>query len=278
MGAAGNRVGLRLDHVGVAPRGYAILQSMLNVESRGSVMTLTLNRPEVRNAFNDELIAALSKSFIELPPSVRVVVIRGEGPGFCAGGDLEWMRKASSYTEEQNYEDALKLAQLFRAIVECPAVVISLVHGAAFGGGCGLVAASDIAIARSDAKFSFSEVKLGLIPATISPFVLAKIGHGHARALFTSGEPFDAEKALRIGLVHEIADDLNAAVNFKIKHILMSGPSAVTASKRLAVDDDLNLETTARRLARARAGDEGKEGVAAFLEKRKASFVEEWNG
>lgn len=247
---------------------------MLKVEQSGSVLHLTLNRPEVRNAINDELIAALTQAIVGASSGTRVVLIRGEGKGFCAGGDLEWMRKAAAYTEEQNYQDARKVAGLFQAIVESPAVVISLVHGAAFGGGSGLVAASDIAIARPDAKFSFSEVKLGLIPATISPFVMDKIGKGHARALFTTGEPFSAEYALRIGLIHEIADDLELAAREKIKHILMSGPQAVAASKQLTVDEDLTIDNTARRLARARAGEEGKEGVAAFLEKRPATFVE----
>jgi methylglutaconyl-CoA hydratase len=251
---------------------------MLKVESKGPVLYLTLNRPEVRNAINDVLIAALTQALEELPQGTRAVVLRGEGQGFCAGGDLEWMRKAAAYTEEQNYQDALKLAALFRAIVDCPAVVIALIHGAAFGGGIGLVACCDIAIAKQDAKFSFSEVKLGLIPATISPFVIDKIGRGHARALFTTGEPFGAEHALRVGLVHEVADDLDEAANRKLKHILMSGPKAVAASKRLTLDDDLSPETTARRLARARAEEEGKEGVAAFLEKRKAAFVVELDG
>lgn len=249
---------------------------MLKVESKASVLNLTLNRPEVRNAINDELIAALTNALHSIPAETRAVVIRGEGQGFCAGGDLDWMRKAAAYTEEENYQDAMKLAGLFKAITDCPAVVISLVHGAAFGGGCGLVAASDIAIASPDAKFSFSEVKLGLIPATISPFVIGKIGAGHARALFTTGEPFGAEHALRIGLVHEVTEDLNEAVNRKIKNILASGPRAVSGAKQLTLED-LSIEETARRLARARAGDEGKEGVAAFLEKRKASFVEEWS-
>jgi len=246
---------------------------MLKVESKGPVLYLTLNRPEVRNAINDVLIAALTQAFTDLPVGTRAVVLRGEGQGFCAGGDLEWMRKAAAYTEEQNYQDALKLAALFQAIVNCPAVVIALVHGAAFGGGSGLVACCDIAIAKSDAKFSFSEVKLGLIPATISPFVIDKIGKGHARALFATGEPFGAEHALRIGLVHDVAEDLDAAANYKLKHILMSGPKAVAASKRLTLDEDLSSDTTARRLARARAEEEGREGVAAFLEKRKAAFV-----
>jgi methylglutaconyl-CoA hydratase len=250
---------------------------MLRVESKGPVLYLTLDRPEVRNALNDKLIAALTLAVQELPTGTRALVIAGEGPGFCAGGDLEWMRKAADYTEEQNYEDAKRVADLFRSITECPAVVIAAVHGAAFGGGSGLVASADVAIARSDAKFSFSEVKLGLVPATISPFVVAKVGQGHARALFTTGEPFDAHRALRIGLIHEVDDDLEAAVNRKLKHILMSGPEAVSVSKQVAIQE-YSADETARILARARAGGEGKEGVGAFLEKRKADFVVDWNG
>ena len=147
----------------------------------GPVLRVTLNRPEVRNAFNDELIARLADTFAGITKETRAVVIAGEGEAFCAGGDLEWMKKASGYTHEENQRDATRLARLFRAIAECPAVVIARVSGPAFGGGCGLVAASDIAIASDDSKFAFSEVRLGLIPATISPFVIPKIGAGHAR-------------------------------------------------------------------------------------------------
>lgn len=250
---------------------------MLSAETRGSVLRLTLDRPDVRNAFNDELIGRLSDSFIGLSGDIRAVVLAGNGSAFCGGGDLNWMREAAAYTEEQNYEDALKLARLFKAMVECPAVVIARVHGPAFGGGCGLVAAADVAIASTEAKFAFSEVKLGLIPATISPFVVEKIGRGHARALFTTGEAFGSEKALRIGLVHEVVspEALDAAVDGKIKAVLTSGPRAVASSKRLASESPVGVEESARRLARARAGEEGKEGVAAFLEKRKATFVED---
>jgi enoyl-CoA hydratase/carnithine racemase len=250
---------------------------MLTVESNGPILQVRLNRPEVRNAFNDELIAALTKSFRTVPTGTRAVVLSGEGVAFCAGGDLEWMRRAAAYSEEQNYQDALKLAGLFQSVAECPAVVITRVNGAAFGGGCGLVAASDVAIASDDAKFAFSEVRLGLIPGTISPFVIPKIGAGHARALFATGEAFDADHALRIGLVHEVvtAAGLDEAVERKLKPVLAAGPKAVIASKRLVLDSPLSVEECARRLATARAGDEGKEGVVAFLEKRKASFVAE---
>jgi enoyl-CoA hydratase/carnithine racemase len=247
---------------------------MLRVEYEGAVLRVTLDRPEVRNAFNDALIARLFEVF-STERGARAIVLTGSGDAFCAGGDLQWMRQAAAYTEEQNYEDALKLANLFKAIVENPAVVIARVNGAAFGGGCGLVAAADVAIASEDALFAFSEVRLGLVPATISPFVLPKIGAGNARALFTTGEAFKAERALRIGLVHETVagSDLDAAVGKKLKAILGAGPQAVATSKLIAQGTPMDLETAARVLARARAGDEGKEGVAAFLDKRKASFV-----
>jgi enoyl-CoA hydratase/carnithine racemase len=247
---------------------------MLRVESDGPLLRVTLNRPEVKNAFNDELIAELHKAFAGVRlGETRVVVLAGEGDAFCAGGDLQWMKKAASYTEEQNYEDALKLAKLFQAMVDCPAVIIARVQGAAFGGGCGLVSASDVAIAGEKALFAFSEVRLGLVPATISPFVIPKIGQGHARALFATGEAFGAEHALRIGLVHEVSQDLDASIDKKIKTVLSAGPHAVAKAKALGWNQPLDLESASRLLASVRAGDEGKEGVAAFLEKRKATFV-----
>ncbi len=249
---------------------------MLRVEYEGPVLRVTLDRPEVRNAFNSDLIARLYDVFTS-KVSARALVLTGAGDAFCAGGDLQWMREAAAYTEEQNYQDALKLANLFRAMVENPAVVIARVNGAAFGGGCGLVAAADVAVASESALFAFSEVRLGLVPATISPFVLPKIGAGNARALFTTGEAFKADRALRIGLVHEVVapEELDAAVNKKLKAILGAGPVAVASSKMIAQGAPMDLETAARVLAKARAGEEGKEGVAAFLDKRKAAFVTE---
>lgn len=247
---------------------------MLRVSSEGPVLRVVLDRPDVRNAFNDELIARLTEVFAGVASGTRAVVLSGEGKSFCAGGDLEWMKRASGYTEEQNYQDALKLSGLFRSIAECPAVTIARVHGAAFGGGSGVVASCDIAVCSPDALFAFSEVKLGLIPGTISSYVIPKIGAGHARALFATGEAFGAEKALRIGLVHEVGDDLDALVDAKLKAILAAGPKAVADAKRIVLDFPLPAEECARRLAKARASDEGKEGVAAFLERRKASFVE----
>lgn len=247
---------------------------MLRVETDGPLLRVTLNRPEVKNAFNDELIAQLVQTFTSIKlGDARAVILSGEGDAFCAGGDLQWMKKAAGYSEEENYRDALKLARLFQAMVDCPAVVVVKVQGAAFGGGCGLVAASDVAIAGPKALFAFSEVKLGLVPATISPFVIPKIGQGNARALFATGEAFGAEQALRIGLVHEVAEDLDAAVEKKLKAILSAGPQAVARAKNLGWSQPLDLETAARLLALVRAGDEAKEGIGAFLEKRKANFV-----
>lgn len=238
---------------------------------------VTLNRPEVRNAINDVLISDLTQVFLELPESVRVVVLGGEGKAFSAGGDLEWMKKAATYSEEENFQDAVRLGRLFEAIGTCHAVVISRVQGAAFGGGCGLVCASDIGIAARGSLFAFSEVRLGLVPGTISSWVIPKIGHGHARALFTTGEAFDADHALRIGLVHHVCEpeELDNAVNEKVKAILRNGPHAVAVSKQTAVEGPYELDKAARILARARSSAEGQEGVAAFLEKRAPNFAVE---
>lgn len=253
---------------------------MLKIERDGPVLRLTLNRPEVRNAFNEELIGALGEAFSGARGQgsvVRAVVLSGEGKAFCAGGDLEWMRRAASFTEEQNYEDALALAQLFHTIATCPAVVVARVQGAAIGGGCGLVAAADVAVCEPECKFAFSEVRLGLLPATISPIVIPKIGAGHARALFSTGEAFGAERALRIGLVHEVVpfSDLDAAVEAKVSTVLAAGPNAAAQAKRIALAPPMSLEEAARVLAKARSSEEGREGVAAFLEKRKAKWVGE---
>lgn len=252
-------------------------RTMLNVESKGSVLRVTLNRPEVRNAFDDELIAQLASVFEHVGDEVRAVVVSGAGETFCAGGDLNWMRRAAGYSVEQNEADALILARLFQSIVDCRAVVIAQVHGAAFGGGCGLVAAVDVAIAAEGTRFSFSEVKLGLVPATISPFVLPKIGPGHARHLFTTGEVFDAHHALRIGLVHDVVarEELEAATAKRVKAVLASGPRAVASAKKLAQSAPLGLEAAARLLAETRAGDEAREGIAAFLDRRPANYVVE---
>ena len=250
---------------------------MLRTETDGPVVRLTLDRPDVRNAFNETLIRALTEAFAGLPSGTRAVVLSGEGKAFCAGGDLEWMRQAASYSEEQNFEDAMRLAELFQAIADCPACVIARIHGAAFGGGCGLVAASDVAIAREDSLFAFSEARLGLIPATISNFVIPKIGHGNARWLFTTAETFDAPTALRVGLVHDVvsAESLDAAIAKRVEAVLKCGPQAVASAKRVCTKGPYPLQDSARALAAARSGAEGMEGVAAFLEQRPASFVRE---
>lgn len=249
-------------------------EPMLNVESEGPILRVTLNRPEVRNALNDELIAQLASVFRHLASDVRAVVLTGTGEAFCAGGDLAWMRKAGDYSPPQNVQDALGVYGLFQSIVDCPAVVIARIQGPCFGGGCGLAAAADVAIAAENALFAFSEVRLGIVPATISRFVIEKIGAGHARHLFTTGEAFDAEHALRIGLVQYVSSltELDAAVDKRLRAVLTAGPAAVAAAKRLAQTPPLGALEAAQLLAEIRASDEAKEGLSAFLEKRRADF------
>lgn len=248
---------------------------MLKVDREGPVLRVSLNRPEVRNALNDELIASLYQLFTTLSSEIRVVVLSGEGTAFCAGGDLEWMRKAAGYSEEENLADAMRISKMFTAIRDCQAVTIASVHGAAMGGGCGIIAACDVAVSSEDAKYAFSEVKLGLIPATISPVVIDRIGKGHSRALFATGEVFNAAHALQIGLVHEVSAARERAVDKKVRAILSAGPKAIVGAKRLVIDSPLSAEETARRLAEARASEEAQAGIAAFLEKKPAPFVAE---
>jgi enoyl-CoA hydratase/carnithine racemase len=246
---------------------------MLNVEAQGPILYVTLNRPEVRNAFNEELIAALTETFETLTDETRIVVLGGEGRAFCAGGDLEWMRRAANYTEAENQADARRLARLYQLVMECAPVVVANVHGAAFGGGIGLVAASDFCIADPGTKFSFSEVRLGLVPATISSIVIPKIGAGYARAYFSTGMVFDAITAKHIGLVHEVSDNSYEFMDGFLKDILKAGPRAVATSKLIAQRPIMTPEEAGSLLAEVRASDEGKEGIGAFLEKRQASFV-----
>ena len=248
---------------------------MLLVEAQGPVTTIRLNRPEVRNALSDHLISALTDAFQSVPDTTRAIVLTGAEPAFCAGGDLEWMKRAAAYTTDENIADALKLAQLFQVIATCKPIVVAQVNGHAFGGGAGLVACCDVAVAHPKALMSFSEVKLGLVAATISRFVVPKIGQGHARHLFSTGEVFNAEHALRIGLVHAVEDDLDSLVRAKLKAILAAGPEAAYASKMLAQNPALDPLSGARLLAERRATPEAKEGISAFLEERKASFVVE---
>lgn len=253
----------------------------VRLELAQGVAQVVLNRPEVHNAFNEELIAELTRLFEQLGErdDVRVVVLRGEGKSFCAGADLNWMGKMVNYSYQENLEDARALARMFEAIDHCPKPVVACVHGAAMGGGAGLVAVGDIAIATPEAQFAFSEVKLGLIPAVIAPYVVRRIGYGHARALFVSGERFDAETALRIGLVQKVipASELEETLQKVIEGLKANGPLAMASAKMLLhatqvlPPDELRSLTVAR-IAELRVSPEGQEGIRAFLEKRKPNF------
>ena len=239
--------------------------SGLRVERDGQVLRVTLAKPERRNAFDAELIAELHDAFADIGDA-RAVVLAGDGPSFCAGADVEWQRASIDLSYEENVEDALRLYRMCERVDRCPAPVVARVHGYALGGGSGLVACADIAVAARDATFGFSEVKLGIVPAVISPFVLPKIG-AHARRYFLTGERFDAETALRIGLVHELAEDLDASIERVVGELLTSGPHAVLAAKQLVRDRPAG-EETAQIAAGLRSGEEGQEGLRAFLQKR----------
>lgn len=237
----------------------------------GDVLRITLTRPERRNAFDAALIAELAEAFVDVGRA-RAVVLAGEGPSFSAGADVDWMRSSVDLSYDENVADALALRRMLEAIDGCPAPVIARVQGHALGGGVGLVACADVVIATPDAVFGFSEVKLGIVPAVISPFALAKIGPSAARRYFLTGERFDAETALRIGLVHEVAGDLDAAVDRVLEELRSAGPRAVRAAKRLVLDAPLDGTETARRIAERRTSQEGQEGLRAFLERRKPSW------
>jgi methylglutaconyl-CoA hydratase len=241
----------------------------LRVEREADLLRITLARPERRNAFNAELIAELHEAFSDVGDA-RVVVLAGEGESFCAGADVEWQRSSIDLSEVENVEDALRLYRMLEAIDSCPAPVVVRVHGYALGGGSGLVACADVALAGEDAVFGFSEVKLGIVPAVISPFVLPKIGAA-ARRYFLTGERFDAEAALRIGLVHEVTGDLDGAVDGVLAQLLSSGPQAARAAKHL-VRERPGGEEAAHVAARLRTSPEGQEGLRAFLEKRRAAW------
>jgi methylglutaconyl-CoA hydratase len=242
----------------------------VQVEREGPVLRVTLARPERRNAFDAELIRELGQAFVDVGKA-RAVVLAGEGASFCAGADVDWMRASVGLSFDENVADANAMRQMFEAIDNCPAPVVARVQGHALGGGAGLVAASDIAISARDTVYAFSEVKLGIIPAVISPFALAKIGAGHARRYFVTGERFDADAALRIGLVSEVDDDLDAAVDRVVGELLSAGPLAARWAKRLVRERPTGTET-ARWIAERRTSDEGQEGLRAFLEKRRASW------
>ncbi|MEW6687550.1 MAG: enoyl-CoA hydratase/isomerase family protein [Pseudomonadota bacterium] len=253
----------------------------LIVEKRNGVATVTLNRPEVRNAFDDELISALTLAMGELErdSSVRVVVLAGAGSAFCAGADLNWMKRMAGYDTEQNVADARALADMLAALDRLPQPTIARVHGPAFAGGTGLVSACDIALGTPEAKFCFSEAKLGLTPATISPYVIRAIGERAARRYFLSAEVFDAEEALRIGLLSHLvpAAELDSALEALLGHLLAGAAHGrikdlIRDVAHRPIDAALRAET-ARRIADARASAEGKEGVASFLEKRKPAWL-----
>ena len=242
----------------------------LRTERDGDVLRVTLARPERRNALNPELISELAQAFVDVGRA-RAVVIAGEGPHFCAGADVEWMRSSIEMTHDQNVADATALGRMLEAVYTCPAPVVARVQGSALGGGSGLAACADIAVSADDTVFGFTEAKLGIIPAIISPYVLAKIGASAARRYFVTAERFDAQTALRIGLVHEVASDLDAAVDRIVAELLTSGPKAARAAKRLVLERP-QLPETARLTAERRTSDEGQEGLRAFLERRNPAW------
>jgi methylglutaconyl-CoA hydratase len=238
----------------------------------GHVLRVTLARPERRNAFDAAAIAELTEAFSEVGDA-RAVLLEGEGPSFCAGADVEWHRSAIDLSYEENVEDGMCLYRMLEAIDTCPAPVVCCVHGFALGGGSGLVAASDIAVAWPDAVFGFSEVRLGIIPAVISPFVLPKIGAA-ARRYFLTGERFDAEVALQIGLVSEVSEDAGVRAEAIIRDILAGGPIAVREAKKLVRERPLGVDT-ARIAATRRTSDEGQDGLRAFLDKRQPVWLDD---
>jgi methylglutaconyl-CoA hydratase len=248
---------------------YARAVAGLRIERETNVLRITLAKPERRNAFDAELIGELTDAFSEVGDA-RAVVLAGDGPSFCAGADVEWQRASIDLSYDENVEDALRLYRMCETIDRCPAPVVARVHGYALGGGSGLAACADVAIASPDAVFGFSEVKLGIVPAVISPFVLPKIG-AHARRYFLTGERFDAATALRIGLISEVSPDPAEAVERVVADLLTSAPHAVRAAK-VPVRERPPGDETARIAARLRSGDEGQEGLRAFLEKRSPGW------
>ena len=253
----------------------------LTITRDGPVEYLTLNRPEVRNAFNDEVIAELTRwaETVQERREVRVVVLAGAGKAFCAGADVEWMAKSIHYAEQQNLEDAAAVARMFAALDGLRVPLVGRIHGAALGGGTGLAAVCDVVVAEHEAFFGFTEVKLGILPAAIAPFALAKIGRAAARELFLTGARFSAERARAIGLVHAVVtqSELDAAVAAYVREFLTAGPEAIAAAKDLirvvwnrSIDEALPIMANA--IASRRVSKEGQEGLRAFLEKRKPSW------
>lgn len=255
----------------------------LDVKNEGRVATVTLNRPEVRNAFNETTIAEITQVFTTLgqDDDVRAIVLAANGPAFCAGADLHWMKKMAGFTHEENRADAARLAEMLRSVYACPKPVVAKIQGDCYAGGMGLAAACDIAIAAETVQFCLSEVKLGLMPATISPYVIKAMSENAARRYFLTAERFCAREAHRIGFIHTVttAGELDAAVAGVVKALTSNSPNAVKETKRLVQDvagAPLTAELiadTAVRIASIRSSDEGREGVRAFLEKSKPSWL-----
>ncbi|MHC4416199.1 MAG: enoyl-CoA hydratase/isomerase family protein [Planctomycetota bacterium] len=249
---------------------------------RGAVARVALNRPDVRNAFNDDMLEDLLEAFAAIrdDAGVRVAVLTGEGKAFCAGADVHWMKRVVDYTYKENYEDSLRLARMLQEIYTCPKPILGRVNGPAIGGGTGLVAVCDIAIAAEDAVFAFTETKLGLIPATISPYLLKRMGEKNVREHFLTGERFTAARAAEMGLLNAVApaEKLDAAVEARIEMVLTGGPEALAASKKLIRDvAERSLDEcgpyTAQRITERRMSDEGQAGMKAFLGKEKPGWV-----
>ncbi|GAB4410400.1 MAG: enoyl-CoA hydratase-related protein [Bacteriovoracaceae bacterium] len=252
---------------------------------------ITLNRPELHNAFNDEMIIELTNKFRDLKKdsTLRVVVLTGEGKSFCAGADLNWMKKMKDYSAEENYQDSVKLAEMFEEINNCPVPVVGKINGAALGGGSGLIAVCDIVIASNKAKLGFTEARLGLLPAVISPFVVAKIGETHARATFLSGEMFDSDRAMTMGLVHNVCspEELDQKVEEQVGKLLESAPEASREAKKLIQslmgywkksEYPVLKDFTCKTISRIRIGDEAQEGMNSLLEKRKPHWISDDGG
>jgi methylglutaconyl-CoA hydratase len=253
----------------------------LAIEVRDSVVWCKLNRPGVRNAFNPEMIRELTDCTSEINSGTRAFVLQGEGPVFCAGGDLNWMKESLELSKAENLEDAKRLAGMLAGLDGIPVPVIGIIHGAAMGGGIGLVSICDYSVAVEGTQFSFSEMKLGIVPACIAPFVIRKIGPGHTRALFATADKFSAKRAFEIGLVHQVVADLEEAyrlVEQKLQQILECGPQALGLAKKLigdllwSVNAEAQLSLAAELLASVRVSEEGQEGIRAFLEKRKPGW------
>ena len=254
----------------------------VEITREGYVATVVLNRPDVRNAFNEVTIAEITQAFRDLggDSGIRAIVLAASGPAFCAGADLSWMQKMAGYTHEENREDAMQLAEMLRTIHICPKPVVAKIQGDCYAGGMGLATACDIAVAAETANFCLSEARIGLIPATISPYVIGAMGRNAARRYFLTAERFSADEAHRIGLVHAVVrmDELDATVRDIVTALVNNSPNAVKEAKRLVRDvadtplTDALIADTARRIADIRVSDEGREGLRAFLEKRKPGW------